>query len=114
MRTRRIAMQPERMPALLKGLQELCLSAMRGQYEEVARQAGAESWTYPDYLLELVQRECQQRRQKRIDRFLKASKLPLEKNWAALDLKRLPQKVAQQLRGLLSGDFLDRQENVLL
>lgn len=100
--------------ALAKGLQELCLATMRAHYEAVARQATAESWSYAIYLLELVQQECQQRRQKRIERWLKASKLPLEKSWPMLDLKRLPLKVAQQLRALLSGDFLDRQENVLV
>jgi DNA replication protein DnaC len=107
-------MNPEQVPVLEKGLQELCLAAMRSQYEAAARQAAAEAWSYPLYLLEMVQQECQQRRQKRIQRWLKESKLPLEKNWQTLDLKRLPLKVAQQLRGLLSGDFLDRQENVLL
>src|SRR5205085_9158766 len=66
------------------------------------------------YLLELVKQECQQRRHKRVERFLKASRLPLEKTWAALDLKRLPLKVVQQLRGLLGGDFVDRHENVLV
>src|SRR5262249_40350122 len=76
-------------------------------------QAAAETWGYPDYLLELARRECQQRRENRVSRLLKASKLPLEKSWAALDLKRLPVKAVQQLRGLLSGDFLDRRENVL-
>src|SRR5438105_15495786 len=107
-------MSAERSQALLQGLLELCLPTMRAEHEEVARQATAESWSYPDYLLELVQRECQQRRLKRIERILKGSKLPLEKTWAALDLKRLPLKVVQQLRSLLSGDFVDRCENVLL
>ena len=95
-------------------LTELHLPTMRGQYEAVSRQATAETWSYADYLLELAQRECQQRRENRIDRLLKASKLPFEKTWATLDLKRLPAKVVQQLRGLLSGDFLDRRENVLM
>jgi DNA replication protein DnaC len=95
-------------------LQELHLPAMRAQHAAVAQQATAEAWGYPDYLLELAQRECQQRRQNRIARLLKASKLPLEKSWPALDLKRLPAKVVQQLRSLLSGDFLDRRENVLV
>jgi len=94
-------------------LAELHLPTMRAQYEGVARQAAAESWGYPDYLLELARRECQQRQENRVARLLKASKLPLEKTWAALDLKRLPPKAVQQLRGLLSGDFLDRRENVL-
>ena len=94
-------------------LRELYLAAMRAQYAAVARQAAAETWGYPDYLRELAQRECQQRQQRRIERLLKGSKLPLEKSWSALDLKRLPARVVQQLRGLLSGDFVDRRENVL-
>src|SRR5216683_2108889 len=99
--------------ALTRCLQELRLAAMRSQHEEVARQATAESWSYANFLLELVQRECQQRQHNRIERLLKASRLPLEKSWPALDLKRLPAKVVQQLRGLVSGDFVDRRENVL-
>ncbi|MCI0463855.1 MAG: IS21-like element helper ATPase IstB [Gemmataceae bacterium] len=95
-------------------LQELHLPAVRAQYEAVARQASAETWTYPEYLGELLERECQQRRQRRIERLLKESRLPLEKSWAALDLKRLPPKAAPQLRGLLSGDFVDRRENILV
>src|ERR1051325_8173110 len=101
-------------PALLRCLQELRLSAVKAQHEEVARQATAESWSYAAFLLELVQRECQQRQHNRIERLLKASRLPLEKSWSALDLKRLPAKVVQQLRGLLTGEFLARRENVLL
>jgi DNA replication protein DnaC len=62
----------------------------------------------------LLERECQQRQQHRIERLLKASKLPLEKSWSALDVKRLPAKVVQQLRGLLSGEFVERRENVLV
>jgi DNA replication protein DnaC len=99
--------------AMTRCLAELHLPTMRQQYEAVARQAAAETWGYPDYLLELARRECQQRQERRVARLLKASRLPLEKTWAALDLKRLPPKTVQQLRGLLSGDFLDRRENVL-
>jgi len=99
---------------LERRLQELYLPAIRAQYAAVARQAAAETWSYPDYLHELAQRECQQRQQRRIERLLKGSKLPLEKSWPALDLKRLPGKVAQQLRGLVSGDFLEQRVNVLV
>jgi len=42
------------------------------------------------------------------------SRLPLEKNWEALDLKRLPAKVVQQARTLLEGSFVERHENVLV
>jgi DNA replication protein DnaC len=107
-------MTPNLAEDVTRCLQELHLPTMRAQYEAVARQATAETWGYADYLLELARRECQQRRESRTQRLLKASKLPLAKSWAALDLKRLPAKVVQQLRGLLSGDFLDRRDNVLV
>jgi DNA replication protein DnaC len=95
-------------------LKELHLPAVREEYEAVARQASAETWSYPDYLRELLERECGRRRLRRVERLLRDSRLPLEKSWAALDLKRLPPKAAQQLRGLVSGDFVDRRENVLV
>ena len=107
-------MTPKVMEEVARCLTELHLPTMRAQHEAVARQATAETWGYAEYLLELGQRECQQRRANRIERVLKGSKLPLAKSWSALDLKRLPPKVVQQLRGLLSGDFLDRRDNVLV
>jgi DNA replication protein DnaC len=100
--------------ALTRCLDQLRLAAVRSQHEAVARQATAESWSYTTFLVELLERECQQRKENRIERLLKASRLPLEKNWSSLDLKRLPAKVVQQLRGLLTGEFLDRRENVLM
>jgi DNA replication protein DnaC len=76
-------------------------------------QAQQESLSYECYLLGLAQRECQERRNNRIERLLRQSKLPLEKSWQALELKRLPAKVVQQARSLLDGSFVDRRENVL-
>jgi DNA replication protein DnaC len=95
-------------------LKELHLPVIRTSYEELARQARQEGLSYEQYLLGLAQRECQERRNKRVERLLHASRLPLEKSWMALDLKRLPAKVVQQARTLLEGSFLDRCENVLV
>lgn len=95
-------------------LEDLRLPTMRKQHGVVARQAMAETWGYGDYLLELARREWEQRRTNRMERMLKRSKLPLEKTWTGLDLKRLPPKATQQLRSLLTGDFLDRRENVMV
>jgi DNA replication protein DnaC len=95
-------------------LKELRLEAIRSDYEEMARQAQQESLSFEEYLLALVQRECQERRNKRVERLLHDSRLPLEKTWSALDLKRLPAKVVQQARTLLEGSFVDRRENVLV
>src|SRR5271168_469870 len=101
----------ERLAAYLK---ELHLPAFRSSYEELARQAQQEGLSFEQYLLGLVQRECQERRNKRVERLLHESRLPLEKSWQALDLKRLPAKVVQQARTLLEGSFVDRHENVLV
>src|SRR6202041_1420016 len=55
---------------MTRALTELHLSTMQAQYEEVSRQATAETWGYADYLLELTQRECQQRRERRSENVL--------------------------------------------
>src|SRR5277367_3531225 len=101
----------ERLAAYLK---ELHLPAFRSSYEELARQAQQEGLSFEQYLLGLVERECQERRNKRVERLLRASRLPLEKTWQSLDLKRLPARVVQQARTLLEGSFVDRRENVLV
>src|SRR3954453_12633095 len=95
-------------------LRELHLPAFRASYEEWARQAQQEGLSFEQYLLALAQRECQERRNKRVERLLHESRLPPEKSWQALDLKRLPAKVVQQARALLEGSFVDRHENVLV
>src|SRR5665213_354722 len=94
-------------------LKDLHLPAIRQGYQEMAQTAQQESLSYERYLLGLVQRECQQRRDNRVDRLLRESRLPLEKSWPGLDLKRLPTRVVQQARTLLEGSFVDRRENVL-
>jgi DNA replication protein DnaC len=99
---------------LARYLKELRLPAFRASYEELARNAQQEGLGFEQYLLALAQRECQERHNKRVERLLYNSRMPLEKSWPALDLKRLPVKVVQQARTLLEGSFLDRCENVLV
>jgi DNA replication protein DnaC len=100
---------------MLEGyLRELHLPAFRSGYQELARQALQEGLSFEQFLLGLAQRECQERHHKRVQRLLHDSRLPPEKSWTALDLKRLPPKVVQQARTLLEGSFLDRHENVLV
>jgi len=94
-------------------LRELHLPTVRSSYEELARQAEAETLSYERYLLNLCDRECQERRQRKIGRLLRESSLPLEKTFETFDLKRLPTKVARQVQSLRAGDFVDRKENLL-
>ena len=65
---------------LVRLLKELHLPAFRTSYEELARVAQQEGLSYEQYLLELAQRESQERQQRRIERWLRDSRLPLEKS----------------------------------
>jgi len=100
--------------ALVENLKELHLPAMRACFEQAARRAEKETLSYEQYLLELAERECEQRRGNRIRRLLKDSGLPLEKSLANFKLKRLPVKVSRHMKVLLEGGFLDRKENLLV
>ena len=101
-------------PALLGHLKELRLPTVRQCYEETARRAERETLSYERYLLEVIARECEQRRKTRVERLLRESELPLEKSLPNFDVKRLPTKAQRQLKTLLEGDFLNRKENVLV
>jgi DNA replication protein DnaC len=94
-------------------LKEIRLPMVRECYSELAEQARREAYCYEQYLLEVLDREREARRSKRIARYLKDSKLPLEKNLSAFELTRLPAKAANQVNVLLKGWFLERAENVL-
>src|SRR5690606_13382380 len=82
-------------------------------YEEQAETARRESLSYERYLLELMQRECEERQHRRVERMLRESRLPLEKTIESFDRSRLPTKVNHDLSILLEGRFADRCENVL-
>jgi len=98
---------------LIGHLRELHLPTFRECFEEAAGRAQQETLSYEQYLLELAQRECEVRRANRIERLLRQSKLPLEKSLDHFELKRLPAKVARQIRSLADGGFVDRAENLL-
>ncbi len=94
-------------------LRELCLSDMKEYYSDVAKEAQKESLSYEEYLLELIERQCVIRRNRRIKRFLRESKLPLEKNFDTFEMKRLPSKIIQQVKTLMKGAFTAHKENIL-
>ena len=105
---------PQIRTALMENLKALHLPAMRECFEQAAQQAEKETLSYEQYLLELSERECESRRRNRIAALLRESGLPREKTMANFDLKRLPVKAGRQLKALVDGGFLDRQENLLL
>jgi len=95
-------------------LNELCLSAISRHYARCADEARAESLSHEQFLFNLVRQECDSRRNKRIERYLKESRLPLEKTMDSFNLKRLPLKAIQQIKTLIEGEFAVRKENLLI
>jgi len=94
-------------------LRELFLSTMRQCYADLAVQAQQESLSYEQYLLVLAEQECITRQNNRTERNLKASKIPRDKSIDTFDLKRMPVKIAHQVRSLMDGSFVDHKENIL-
>jgi len=100
----------ERMKIFLKALK---LPSFASDHEEVARIATEESWSYGQFLAELCEREVADRHERRIERLLRQSNLPLEKTRETLDTSKLTAKVRKQLGTLYEGAFLKHAENVL-
>jgi DNA replication protein DnaC len=95
-------------------LKDLRLPTFREQFQTLAEQATREGLSYPQYLAELVSRECQTRNHSRIQRLLRNSRLLQGKTWAQFQWSRVPLQVTRQLQSLRDGTFLDRRENLLV
>jgi DNA replication protein DnaC len=100
-------------PRLTECLKQLHLPAVAGNCSQLAAMAANEGWPYDQYLLALCELEMEERKQRKIQRLLAASRLPKEKTWANFDRTRLPSSVLRRFEALLKGEFLDRAENVL-
>jgi DNA replication protein DnaC len=105
--------QTDKITELEGGLKKLYLSTIRGCYRDEADLAKKESLSYEMYLQELVVRECEERSRKRITRYLRESKLPLEKTLDSFDRSLLPTRINGMVSALLDGSFLERCENIL-
>ncbi len=98
---------------LFELLRELKLPGFVARHGELAAEAERAGWGFERFLRALAEAEIDQRHQKRLERLLKASKLPLEKSLATLDTARLPVPVRRMLPTLCDGGFVERAENLL-
>lgn len=99
---------------LLLCLQELRLPAIREYMEDIIKGAENDSLSYREFLYELLEIECASRKNRKVERLLRQSQLPLEKKVENFDLKRMPLKTIQQVKTLMEGLFLERKENILV
>jgi len=94
-------------------LRRLKLPGFAAHHREIARVAEKDGLTHEQFLSALVDQEESERRNRRVERLLKESKLPREKTLETFDLARVPQIPRSLVRTLSEGEFLDRAENVL-
>jgi DNA replication protein DnaC len=95
-------------------LKDLRLPGFMNYFDEFAVKGEKEGWTFGQYLFQLAEIETEERRQRRIRRFLGASDLPDDKTIETLQISRLPSKIRRLLPKLCQGDFIGRAENVLI
>lgn len=93
---------------------EFRLPTMASRCGEMLKSAETQNWGYRKLLMQLCEAEAADRRERKQERLLKDSGLPLGKTLGNLQEKLLPAKVKRLLPTLLEGGFLDRAENVLL
>lgn len=99
--------------ALALLLRSMCLPTIAREYNQAIERAEAENWGYQRFLAYLFEAEAGDRLQRKIQRQLKDSGLPMGKTLESLDQKILPEKVRRQMPTLLDADFVRRGDNLL-
>jgi DNA replication protein DnaC len=100
--------------ALAMLLRALKLPAFTRFYEEVALKAEREGWTFCQYLSHLAELEVEERRRRRLKRYLDDSRLPAEKTLATLNRSLLTSRVQKSLPSLCEGGIAERGVNVIV
>jgi DNA replication protein DnaC len=100
-------------PSLM--LKALRLPAMQSQWQDQASLAQKDHWTYEQYLHTLLNMELCVREQKRIERHLKAAKLPAGKTLDRFDFDASPSINAAQIKALAENpEWACQANNILL
>jgi DNA replication protein DnaC len=94
-------------------LRSFGLSTMAALWAESVSRAEREHWGYQRLLQHLCESEEQDRRERKLQRLLKASGLPDGKTLGNLEEKLLPPPLRRLLPTLLEGHFVERAENLL-
>ncbi len=95
-------------------LKQLKLPTMLREYTSVASVCSTERTDYPTYLLRLAERELIDREQRAAERRIKAAKFPVLKTLETFDFTAQPSINEAMVRELMTGEYIDRRENVLL
>lgn len=95
-------------------LTSLNLLAMRDVYLSLSETMTKQQLGHIDYLSELTKIELEQRHQKCVQQLIKLAKLPRNKLLLDFDITRIPGLHPGVIKNLSNGDFIDRNENLLI
>ncbi|WP_227936489.1 IS21-like element helper ATPase IstB [Alkalihalobacillus deserti] len=99
--------------SLQKQLHHLRMSETSKELPAFLRKAESHSWTYQEFLRELLSYEEKRREEKMIEKHLKWAKFPYQKSIDEFDLKEMPSLSKRQLRQLQELSWLDQSFNLL-
>ncbi len=94
-------------------LERLKLTAMAHSFADLALKAAKEGLSHEAYLHELAKREEALRQERRTERLLRQSGLPLEKTFRTFDVARLSPTLQLHIERLKKGAFLEQAINVV-
>ena len=108
-------MTTKKAPDILERLAELCIAFKLPTFAEQLgpRFVDAGHGDVLGLVLELFEVEAGDRRERRVDRLRRASRLPPGKTLENLDLVRFPKQLAAKMKELAKGAFLERADNAL-
>jgi len=95
-------------------LQQLKLPTMLREYASVAASSSRDKDSYERFLLHLTERELLDRQQRAKERRIKAARFPTLKTIETFDFGQQTTINEALVRELLTGEFIDSHENVLL
>ena len=93
---------------------QLKLSGIQDQVEELIRKASEEKCSYLDFSLSLLETEINQRRQRDLERRIKAARLPISHDLDLYDYSFMNGISKQQLSQLRECQWLEQNYNVVL
>src|SRR4030042_689351 len=93
---------------------QLKLSGIQDHLEELIRKASQEKCSYLDFSLSLLETEIRQRRQRDLERRIKAAKLPVDYDLDKYDYSFMNGISKQQLNQLRECQWLEQNYNVVL
>jgi DNA replication protein DnaC len=95
-------------------LKKLYLATFLRHHETYAAEAAESNQSYSRFLLALAEQEVLEREAKRRQRRLKEAKIPVVKDLTSVDFEMIPQLNQRKIRQLLSGEYMEKAEPIIL